>query len=204
MEALPFLILIIIISFYILFRLLKWVFTKTKRIYWALALVGVFILSLLIETVFFTKMEFIQSNVYPNLQLIKNPIRDRDSLYKLIKQKVLQKIDGQFTGNEEKFKFKYQYPTKEEPPETYLNYSLQFYEYTTGDNFMEEGTNWFIDHKEDIGGFSTTEFSQFDKYSIATFRVTFFENDTINHFGVLYYPQKGKLIKTDTLINTKH
>lgn len=189
--------------FYILYVLIKWISKKRKRIQWACGIIGVLILINIIDSIFFTKMEFIQSKVYPNMYLIKNYINNRDSLNSIIKNRIVQKINTEFIGKEDKYKSKYQY-TSESPSRTELYYSLSFYQYYSGwgtNPFGEAGTEHFIENKEDPGGFSSELLEHYDKYRIAEFDIRFCKNDTINYFGVLKYFQNGEEIKTDTIIN---
>ena len=65
---------------------IKWIFRNNTRKKWSLIILGIIILSTVVNTVFFVKMELVQSKVYPNLFLIKKPIEDKDSINKLIKQ----------------------------------------------------------------------------------------------------------------------
>ncbi|NJM79134.1 MAG: hypothetical protein HC854_04895 [Flavobacterium sp.] len=43
-------------------------------------------------------MEFIQSKVIPNLYLVKNPIKNKDSLQNDIKKVVLDKVNSQIAN----------------------------------------------------------------------------------------------------------
>ncbi|WP_136666930.1 hypothetical protein [Flavobacterium sp. H122] len=148
-------------------------------------------------------MEFIQSKVYPDLYLVKNPIYNRDSLHEAIKKMVIQKVNNEFTGNENKYKSKYEYSSSS-PSGTDLYYCLSFYEYSKGwgtNPFGEAGTQHFIDHEEDPGGFSSELLEHYYEYRIAEFDIRFCENDTINCLGILRYFQNDEEIKTDTIIN---
>jgi glucan phosphoethanolaminetransferase (alkaline phosphatase superfamily) len=188
---------------YILYLLIKWISNKKKRIQWAFGIIGILIFVNIIDLVFFTKMEFIQSKVYPHLYLVKNPINNQDSLNAIIKNRVVQKMNTEFIGRENKYKQKYQY-TSESPSTTYLSYSIRFYSYYKGwetNPFGEAGTEHFINNKEDPGGFSSELLEYYDDYRIAEFDIRFCKNDTINYFGVLKYFQNGQEIKTDTIIN---
>ncbi|KFF05763.1 hypothetical protein B0A68_17840 [Flavobacterium reichenbachii] len=150
-------------------------------------------------------MEFIQSKVYPKLYLIKDPINNRDSLNTIIKKMVVQKMNAEFIGKENKYKEKYQY-SSESPSRTDLYYSLSFYRYYKGwgtNPFGEAGTEHFIQNKEDPGGFSSELLEHYYEYKIAEFDIAFCKNDTINYFGVLRYFQNGEEKTTDTIIKAK-
>ena len=157
-------------------------------------MLGVFILGMIIKPIFFTKMEFIQSKIYSNLYLVKNPIKDRDSLHKVINELVLQ----QLVGNEEKYK----YSGKNE---TGLNFHINIYEYCDGWGtapFGGAGTAFFIENEEDSDGMITELLQDYNKYHIARFDLIFCENENANnYFGKLSYFQDGNKISTDTIIN---
>lgn len=185
------LLIFLIIGLYQLFRLTKWVFKKKTRIKWATGLVGVMVLVTLINHLFFKKMEFIQSKVYPNLYLIKYPVKDKDSLHSFIKKMLLEKVKNINDLSEGSI--------------IELQYGLDFYEYYTGTPFFvpfgEAGTTHFIDNEEDPGGFSSELLRHYDAYRIAEFNLKFCKNDSLNYVGIINYYQEWDIIKTDTIIN---
>jgi hypothetical protein len=153
---------------------------------------GVIILGILINTLFFKKMEFIQSKVYPHLYLIKNPISDNDSLNSIIKNMVVQKMDSQLLAHKEK-------------SITELNFNINFYKYYKGwgsNPFGEAGTAHFIENREDPGGFSSELLEYYQEYQIASFSLSHCKNDTLSYYGNLKYYNDGNVIKTDTIINS--
>ena len=121
--------MIAILVVYLLFRIFKWILAKRVRI------IGVFLLlvclaaGVTINKLFFVKMKFIQSQVYPDLYLIKNPDKDKDIVRQAIKEFILQQKHSQLV------------------PENGASKKIQFYEYTTGD-WGENGTAYFLEHKE--------------------------------------------------------
>lgn len=189
--------------FYLLYVLIKWISKKKTRIQWTFGIIGIVILINIIDSIFFTKMEFIQSKVYPHLYLVKNQINNQDSLNTVIKNIVVQKMNAEFIGKENKYKHKYQY-NSESALRTDLYYSLSFYRYYKGwgtNPFGEAGTEHFINNEEDPGGFSSELLEHYYEYRIARFDIEFCKNDTIKYFGVLKYFQNGQEMKTDTIIN---
>uniref|UniRef100_UPI00404945FA hypothetical protein n=1 Tax=Gelidibacter sp. TaxID=2018083 RepID=UPI00404945FA len=132
-------------------------------------------------------MEFIQSNVYSNLYIVENPIKDKEALKKVIVEKIKEHL---------KTKHK---QTKE------LSYSdtksIYFYEdggMTFG--FLgEAGTTYFINHEEDLGGFVSEEIGMYQEFRMAEFYYKSCENDSTKTCGELDYYQEGEFIKTDTL-----
>ena len=79
------LLIILILLFALLFgifKLVKWTLKEKVRIKWASSILVVLLLSFVIDKLFFTKMEFIQSKVYSNLYIVENPIKDKEALKK--------------------------------------------------------------------------------------------------------------------------
>ena len=186
-----FLLFLVGIFLYLLFRLIKWIVrSKTRRI-WALSFIGAYILGILINTLFFKKMEFIQSKVYPDLYLIKNPISDNNLLDSIIKNMVIQKMDSQLAANKKQ-------------SGSALNFGMDFYKYYNGwgiNPFGEAGTTHFIENEEDPGGFSSELLGYYQDYLIASFSVRTCKNDSLRYNGYLDYFKDGTIIKKDTIIN---
>jgi hypothetical protein len=122
-------------------------------------------------------MEFIQSKVYPNLYLVKHPIKDRDSLNNIIKNKILKEMNNQFVkSNNQK--------------------TIHFYEYTSAFGFSN-GTKHFIENKEDPGGFSSEELINYQDQQIAYFEVKNCSNDSLHYFGILTFFKNGVVYGAD-------
>lgn len=184
------LLIILFICLYQLFRLLKWIIKKEIRIKWASTLVGVIILTALINHLFFKNMEFIQSKVYPDLYLVKYPIKNKDSIFRVIENMVLQKVNDQFKTSVKRIE---------------MPYRISFFEYYNGTPFFipfgEAGTTHFIENKEDPGGFSSEELFHYNQYRIAEFSLDYCKNDTLNYVGTINYYKGQEVIKTDIIIN---
>lgn len=78
-----------------------------------------------------------------------------------------------------------------------LKDDVEFYKYTNN-------TKYFLDHKEDPGGFSSEELGRYqEEEGIASFENVKCEKDTLKKVGVLrYYNEKyGNFYRPDTLIN---
>ncbi|MDR6969626.1 hypothetical protein J2X31_003659 [Flavobacterium arsenatis] len=196
-----FLLIILFVILFSCYKIIVWISKTKTRTYWALSLLGILIFAKIIDYAFFTNMEFIQSKVYPHLYLVKNEINDRDSLNSIIKKMAIEKMNKEFIGNEDKFKYKYEYT---EGSRTDLQYSLSFYTYFEGwgtNPFGQAGTAHFIDNEEDPGGFSSEELSHYREYQIAELYITFCENDTLNYIATITYYQNEYDMKKDTLIN---
>ncbi|MFD2562912.1 hypothetical protein [Aquimarina rubra] len=183
-----FLLTIVGIVLFLLFKILKWVFQKKSR------MVGVLFLSvsigagIIINKLFFVKMEFIQSKVYPDLYIIKNPTEDKNVLQKAIKTIVLEKTKKNLNNSISD-----------------VEHSIDFYEYTKGSFFIpfnDAGTYYFIDHEEDPGGFSVEVLDMYSNYRIAEFSLQRCQEDTSSYYGKLKYYKDAKIIKTDTILNS--
>ncbi len=181
-----FLILLLIIAGIILFqlyRLVRWILVKKTRIIRSIWVLSIAIIGIAIYQLFFVNMEFIQSKVYPDLYLVKHPVKDKNKIDNTIKNAVIQ-----------------HFTTTEKIDSTY---TLRFYEYTNNWNplliFGDAGTAHFIDHEEDPGGFTTEELSMYLNYKLATFKTVLSNNDNNTLSGVLQYYSEGSPTKTDTL-----
>lgn len=185
-----FLIILVGIGLFLLFKIVRWVFHKKARIVWMLILLTGIMVSVATHRLFFVKMEFVQSKVYPNLYLIKNEIKDRDSLDKLIKEKVVEMIDNNLVDT----KKRYSQNTHEAPYAT-----LAFYTYTKNSVFsvfQDYGTAYFIDNEEDLGGMIVEDLQMYQNYKLATYNIRTCKNDTTHYCGVLEYYKNGYIIKT--------
>ena len=189
---------LLIVGLYFLFRLVRWILKKKVRGKWALGILLLVALTSIVKMVFFTKMEFIQSKVYPNLYLVKNAIKDKDSIHRMIKKRVLEKVNNVLLDDNGANEFSRK--LMEEPP-----FGISFYEYDTGTFFLipfgDAGTVHFIENKEDPGGFSSEELYNYDQFRIAEFKVTYCKSDSLHHTGILRSYQGKDVIKTDTLFN---
>lgn len=179
-----FLLILIIVFLYIIFKIFKWILNNRMRRIYAFTFVVLMLLSGLIHKLFFEKMEFIQSKVYPNLYLVKHPIEDRDSLNKSIKNKVLQDINNQFVWNKNNIE----------------ENRIRFYVYTTAWGFSN-GTKHFIENKEDPGGFSSEELDNYQEQKMAYFELKQCENDSLNYLGNLIYFKDGLEVNSEILID---
>ena len=126
------------------------------------------------------KVEFVQSNVFNGLYLIKNPSRS-DSLLKT------QIIDFLMKNS-----LKSDYLSK-----TQLKEGIDFYRYTSD-------TKYFIENEgDDTGGFSQNSITDYTEDDIATFFISKCEKDTTKLVGKLYfYGNAGfsSKVEIDTLI----
>ncbi len=185
------------VGIFLLYKILKWILAKKERIISTLSTLLITIISITIHQVFFIKMEFIQSNVYPNLYLVKNEIKNRDSLNNIIKKRVVEKIELNFIANGKKY-------TEKTHKAPYA--ALAFYNYSKSSRlsvFQDYGTAYFIDHEEDLGGFSVEDLSMYQHEKLATFNIHSYKKDSTQYYGVLEYYRNGNVMKTDTIVLQK-
>ena len=182
-----FILLFLGVLIFAFFKITKWTLKDKVRVKWAISIISILVLTFVVKRVFFTKMEFIQSNVYSNLYIVKNPIKDIEERNKAI-------------VNEIKVHLK----TKHKQPKE-LSYSdtksIYFYEdggMTFG--FLgEAGTTYFIDHEEDLGGFVSEELGMYPAYRLVEFYYKPCEQNTTITCGELDFYYQGEFINTDTL-----
>jgi hypothetical protein len=178
--------------------LVKWILKKKLRIKTALVVVVAISLAYLVQLVFFSKMEFIQSKVYPDLYLVKNPHSNTDSIHSAIKKMVFEKVNKEFLNNKGVYEFS-------KNTAVASTYRLRFYEYYTGTFFLipfgEAGTTHFIEYKEDPGGFSSEEIIHYQDYRIAEFNLKLCENDNLNYVGTIDFYENREVVKRETIIN---
>ena len=194
-----FLLSILFLFLFIIFKMVKWILKDKIRISWTVSLVAVFALSMLINKVFFTKMEFIESKVNPNLYIVKNLVEDKDSLHNELKKVVLKKVNNEVLNQIEKYK-----KINLNDSIVELKYTVDFYEYSKGSVFIpfgDAGTYYFIEKEEDPGGFIVEVLDMYPKYHIAKFNLKFCKNDTTRYFGTIDYYKNWDIIKTDTIVS---
>lgn len=199
MGILIILLLVVLLSilFYFLFKLTKWVFKSKTRITWAISLAGFIVICLVIHKMFFEKMEFIQSEVYPDLFLIKHPSKNQNSLHKFIANKVVQEMNKENIGIDDSFS-----STNRDTIETNgaVDNTLLFYRYTTAWGF-NNGTVHFIENKEDPGGFSSEVLNNYEDDQLAYFSFRYCENDSSQYFGNLRFFIDGNPVDNEIVIN---
>lgn len=190
-----FLLLLAGLVLFLLYKILKWIAAKRVRIIVAAALLVIAIIGNTLNRLFFTKMEMIQSTVYPNLYLVKHPIKDRDSLNNIIKRKVIEVIGKNPIINQKI----YSENTYEAPYAT-----LAFYTYNKNSKlsvFQDYGTSYFIDNQEDLGGMIVEDLSMYQTQKLATYNIKAYKNDITRYYGALTYFKDAYPVKTDTINN---
>ncbi|WP_020532577.1 hypothetical protein [Flexithrix dorotheae] len=190
-----FLLLLAGLVLFLLYIILKWIVAKKVRIIVAASLFLIAVVGFTINYLFFTKMEFIQSKVYPNLYLVKHPIKDRDSLNSIIKSKVIEIIDKNLINN----KKVYSENTAEAPYAT-----LAFYTYSKNSKlsvFQDYGTAYFIEYEEDLGGMIVEDLNMYQTQKLATYNIKAYKTNTTRYYSTLTYYKDAYPVKTDTINN---
>ncbi len=177
------LVIIIGVIFWLLFKILKWALKKRERIVVIIVSSICIVFGTLLYQQYFVKMEFIQSEVYPNLYIVKNPSEDMNTVNKAIREKVIQLINQQVTKDIQS------YP------------AFSFYKYNKGD-WGENGTAYFIKHKERRDGMTAELLEYYPECLLAEFTVQPCEKNNAYFYGKLEYYHEDKRIKTDTLLNS--
>jgi hypothetical protein len=187
-----FLLLFLGLVIYAIFKFVKWTSQDIIRIKWAISILLILIFGFTIKKLFFTKMEFIQSNVYSNLYIIENP--EKDSLQ--VKKAILNKIKEHLKAKHKQEK-KLSYSNETECVYFYEDAGMAF-------GFIgEAGTSYFIDHEEDLGGFVTEELGMYQNFRMAEFYYNLPKNEANEICGELNFFYEGDFIKADTICNLK-
>ena len=168
-------------------KALKWILKRNIRIVYTLIGIGFLLLLGVVNHLFFKNMQFIQSEVYPNLYIVKYPDNDQKVLQQAIKNQVL----NHFKTTVRKGK-----------PLSYSNKNdIHFYKYsgTTFGFLGEAGTGYFIDHEEDLGGFVTEELVMYSNYKLAQFYFNPCSQDSTLICGEIKYFKEGEIFKSEIL-----
>lgn len=188
-----FLIIILLLLGVLIFGLIKftkWTLKDKVRVKWTISIISVLVLAFVVKNVFFTRMEFIQSNVYSNLYIVENLEKDKSEVKKAIIDKIKEHLK-----TEHKAKNKLSYSNKTDCIYFYEDGGMTF-------GFIgEAGTSHFIDHEEDLGGFVTEELGMYQEYRMAEFYYKLPKNKENSICGELNLFKEGDFIKADTICN---
>lgn len=183
-------LLLLGVLIFAIFKIGKWTSKDKARVKWVISIIGILVVAFAVKRVFFTKMEFIQSNVYSNLYIVENPEKDKSE----VKKAIIDKIKEHLKANQ-----------KTEKKLSYSNETDCIYFYEDGGMTLgflgEAGTSYFLDHEEDLGGFVTEELGMYQEYRMAEFYFKTSENESNSICGELNWFDEGEFIKTDTICN---
>ena len=183
-----FLILLLISVLFFAFRLIKWILIDKMRskVFCALLIVGS--IGAGIHHFFFKNMQFLQSEVYSHLYLVKYPEKEQELLHQAIREKVEQHLKKGISVGK---KLAYQNEN-----------SIFFYEYYKAfplSVFQDEGTAYFLENEEDLGGLVTEELGMYSKYKLAEFSFLPCKDDLTLNCGELKYFNENGFIKSDRI-----
>ncbi len=181
------LLVLLAICLYVIFKALKWILNRNIRIVYTLISIGFLLLFGVVNHLFFKNMQFIQSEVYPNLYIVKYPDKDQ----KVLQQAIINQVLNHFKTT-----------VKNGKPLAYSNNNdIHFYEYggTTFGFLGEAGTGYFIDHEEDLGGFVTEELGMYTNYKLAQFYFNPCNQESTLTCGEIKYFKEGEIFKSEIL-----
>lgn len=181
------LIILLILMLLLGIRLFKWTIKSKGRIQVMLIILGVSAIGIGIHHFFFKNMRFIQSEVYPNLYLVKYPVKDYSVVEEAIKEKIKEHLSSEYkTGK----------------PLSYTGEKAIYFYELGGMSFGflgEAGTGYFIDHEEDLGGFVSEELGMYQDYRLAEFYYEPCPRDNSLVCGEINFFREGEHVKVDRL-----
>ncbi|WP_052741872.1 PA3715 family protein [Kiloniella litopenaei] len=140
---------------------------------------------------FLKNMSIIQSKVYPDLYLIQHPEKEKSPLlHQAIREQVKQHMSIGLSASK-----KLAYQKKN---------SIFFYEYYKAfpiSVFQDEGTAYFLENEEDLGGLVTEELGMYTKYKLAEFHYFPCNDNLTQYCGELEYFNENGVIKSESLHN---
>jgi len=184
------LLLLLVGILFLVIRFSKWILRSKMRLGVFLILLGVGIVGQGIHHLFFKNMQFIQSEVYPDLYLIKYPDKDQKVVHQAIREKVIKHLANGFLQGK---KLAYQ---RED--------SIFFYTYYKTfplSIFQDAGTEYFLENEEDLGGLVTEELGMYRQYKLAEFYYAPCKADETLYCGEISYFNKGNFVKSENLFN---
>ncbi|MBN3581922.1 SH3 domain-containing protein [Algoriphagus aestuarii] len=183
------LVILLILLLFLGIKVFKWTLKSKWRIQVFLILLAAGVIGIGIQYFFFRNMQFIQSEVYPNLYLVNYPDKDYSVVEEAIKEKIKEHLMSEFkTGK----------------PLSYTGEkAIYFYELggMTFGFIGEAGTGYFIDHEEDLGGFVSEELGMYQDYRLAEFYYEPCPRDNLLVCGEINFFREGEYVKLETLKN---
>lgn len=175
---------------WLVYKVLQWMYrTRSRRLVLG-GILGLSMLALVVHQLFFSKMEFVQSQVYSNLYLVKN--LEKDSTF--IKQAIIQKLKEHIAN-----------PPRHGKKLAFTDTTgIYFYEYYKSPPiflFADAGTAYFIDNEEDLGGFVSEELGMYTQYRLAECYANPCKSNTLTTCVTIDYFYEGEFVKTDTLFH---
>ena len=184
------LLLLLVGILFLVIRFSKWILRSKMRLGVFLILLGVGIVGQGIHHLFFKNMQFIQSEVYPDLYLIKYPEKDQKVLHQAIRENVIKHLNSGVLRGKKLAYIK--------------GNSIFFYKYYKAlpfSIFQDAGTAYFLENEEDLGGFVTEELGMYSKYKLAEFYYAPCTTDGALYCGEIRYSNEGDFVKSESLFN---
>lgn len=175
---------------YFALRLAKWVLRGKRRTQLVGVVLAVCVLAVAIDHSFLRNMQLIQSAVYPSLYLVKYPQDDQDALHQAIRDAVAAHLRVDWPNGK---KLAYQ---KEN--------SIFFYTYYKAfpfSVFQDEGTAYFLENEEDLGGLVTEELGMYERYKLADFHYAPCTSNKALLCGELRFFNAQELVDSERLAN---
>jgi len=192
MILIIFLLLLLTGILFLAIRLIKWILRNKMRSRAFLALLVIGIIGEGINHLFFKNMLLIQSEVYPNLYLAKYYENDANQLHSLIREKIKNHLSHQVPDGK---KLNYQ---KEN-----VIFFYAYYKAFPISVFQDEGTAYFLENEEDLGGLVTEELGMYFRYKLAEFYYAPCESEPRLYCGEISYFNDGNLVDSERLTNLK-
>lgn len=184
------LILLVGTALFFALRLIKWVLRSKRRTQLFGVVLAASVLAIAIDHTLFRHMQLIQSAVYPNLYLVKYPQDNQEALKQAIRSAVTAHLRVDWPNGK---KLAYQ---KEN--------AIFFYAYYKAfpfSVFQDEGTAYFLDNEEDLGGLVTEELGMYERYKLADFHYAPCASNTARRCGELRFFNAQGLMDSENLGN---
>ena len=194
MEIILILVFLVILAgiIFLAFKFFKWILENKIALWACLATVVISSTGFGIHHFFFKKMMLIQSEVYPNLYLAKYYENDENQLHLLIREKIKNHLSNQVPVGR---KLNYQ---KED-----VIFFYAYYKTFPISVFQDEGTAYFLENEEDLGGLVTEELGMYLRYKLAEFYYAPCESEPTLYCGEISYFNDGNLVKSESFNNLK-
>ena len=174
----------------LVYRIVKWIFAKRKRMLGFFTLLLFLSLGLILHKLFFQKMHFVPSKVYSNLYLLKYPEERQVEIRQAIRDKIKEHVKSENTNRQ-----KLAYSDGE---------AIYFYEYYKNfalNIFQDAGTAYFIENEEDLGGFVSEELGMYTQYRLAEFYYEPCKTDTTLICGEVNFFIEGEFDTAEQMNN---
>lgn len=192
MEIILILILLVFLAgiLFLTFKFCKWILGNKIASKVCLGIVLICSVGLGIHNFFFKQMMLIQSEVYPNLYLAKYYENDENQLHSLIREKIKNHLSHRVPVGK---KLAYQKDN--------VIFFYAYYKAFPISVFQDEGTAYFLENEEDLGGLVTEELGMYFRYKLAEFYYAPCKSEPTLYCGEISYFNDGNLVKSERLTN---